>query len=76
MDTEAVNDVAEQELKKLEFRIGELIDTCERLKAENRRLREEHASLSAERSKLAEKNAQAKVRVESIITRLKSMELA
>jgi cell division protein ZapB len=76
MDQERVNDVAEQELKKLEFRINELIETCERLKAENRRLREEQVTLSAERSQLAKKTEIAKARVEAIISRLKTMELA
>ncbi len=75
MDTERVNDVAEQELKKLEFRINELIQTCERLKEENRALRERNDALSAERSTLAERNEMARGRVESMINRLKSMEL-
>ena len=52
MDIERVSDVAEQELKKLEYRISELIQTCERLKSENLSLREQQTALSAERTTL------------------------
>lgn len=74
MESERINDVAEQELKKLEFRVGELIQTCERLKQENHLLREKNERLSADRLSLAERNELARSRVESMINRLKSME--
>ncbi|MDD3516974.1 MAG: TIGR02449 family protein [Chromatiales bacterium] len=67
-------DPAEQELKKLEYRINELIKTCERLKDENRILRDQQSSLLSERDALLEKNEQARIKVESMIMRLKSME--
>ena len=74
MDKENINDISEQELRKLEFRVGELIQTVERLKQENRALREQNAGLLGERSSLVEKNELARTKVEAIITRLRSME--
>jgi cell division protein ZapB len=76
MEREPISDVAEQELKKLEYRISELIQTCERLKSENLSLREEHSTLTAERASLLENQQFARARVESIIARLKSLETA
>ncbi|WP_245795368.1 TIGR02449 family protein [Thioalkalivibrio denitrificans] len=69
-------DIAEQELKKLETRVNELIRTCERLKEENRQLREQQAVIAAERSSLVEGQEQARIKVEAMISRLKSMEQA
>jgi len=74
MEQEKINDIAEQELKKLEFRVNELIHTCERLKEENRLLRERQGDLSDERLNLLKKNEMARTKVESIIARLKALE--
>lgn len=74
MDTLNTQDIAEQELRKLEVRVGELIRTCERLKEENRLLREQQANLAAERSSLVEGQEAARLKVEAMIARLKSME--
>ncbi len=69
-----VTQVAEQELKRLEYRIDELIRTVERLKEENRSLRAQQRNLSTERAQLIEKNELARSRVEAMINRLKAME--
>jgi cell division protein ZapB len=74
MENENINDVAEQELRKLEFRVGELIQTVERLKQENRMLRSQNEALAVDRASLVEKNELARTKVEAIITRLRSME--
>jgi len=74
MDQQQINDTAEQELKKLEFRVSELIQTCERLKEENRILREHQQQLNEERLNLLRKNEIARTKVEAIVTRLKAME--
>jgi cell division protein ZapB len=74
MDKTPMQDVAEQELRKLETRVNELIRTCERLKEENRLLREQQVTLAAERSHLVEGQEQARIKVESMISRLKAME--
>lgn len=74
MDTERINDVAEHELKKLEYRVNELIQTCEHLKDENRALRQQIEALRGERDALLEKNQLARGKVEAMIERLRSMD--
>jgi cell division protein ZapB len=76
MEQTTMQDVAEQELKKLETRVNELIRTCERLKEENRLLRDQQTSLATERSHLVEGQEQARIKVEAMIARLRSMEQA
>jgi cell division protein ZapB len=48
---------------------------CEQLKTENNLLRGRQVALVAERARLIEKNDVARVRVEAMITRLKSLEV-
>ncbi len=62
------------ELRALERRVDELIHCVERLRDENRSLRESQAALNTERARLIEKTEEARGRVEAMITRLKSME--
>lgn len=64
----------EQELRVLEHRIDELITLCNRLKEENRILRKKEQTLRTERVRLVERNEIATRRVESILSRLKSMD--
>lgn len=64
----------ELDLKILERRVDELIRTVERLKDENRLLRNSNAELLAERAQLMERTELARVRVEAMISRLKGME--
>ena len=66
--------VTEQELRKLEVRLEELVNTITRLKEENRSLRNQQDSLVSERANLIEKNELARTRVEAMINRLKAME--
>lgn len=68
------NEKEELDLKKLETRVGELIDTCAALKDENHSLRQHHGNLVSERAKLIEKTELARNRVEAMINRLKAME--
>jgi cell division protein ZapB len=65
---------AEPEIERLESRVVELIEICERLRAENLSLRERLEFLSSERANLAQKNEQSRVRVEAMISRLKTLE--
>ncbi len=62
------------DLGKLEYRIDELIEVCDRLKQENRLLRDEREMLASERAALLEKNEQVRQRVENMISRLRAME--
>ena len=68
------NELEELELKQLEARVEELIQTCAVLKDENHSLRQHQGSLVSERSKLIEKTETARIRVEAMINRLKAME--
>lgn len=64
----------ELDLNNLENRVDELIRTVRRLREENSSLRSSQERLTLERAELIEKTELAKNRVESMITRLKSME--
>jgi cell division protein ZapB len=68
--------IAETDLQKLEGRVEELIKALDRLKDENKALRVSQDKLVAERAELIEKTELARTRVESMINRLKSMELS
>ena len=66
--------MSEQEVKKLEYLVDDLLQACEHLKQENKLLRERQGHLLTERSKLIEKNDLACARVEAMIVRLKALE--
>ena len=76
MANDRTPDIAEQELKKLEFRIVELIRTCERLKEENRNLRDQCQAAVAERNRIAERSDRVKSRITALLERLRGMEAA
>jgi cell division protein ZapB len=63
----------EAELFKLEAKIVALTAACDRLREENRSLRERQQEWVRERASLMERTAIAKNRVEAMISRLKSM---
>ncbi len=66
--------MSEQEVKKLEYLVNDLLKACEHLKQENLLLRDRQEALFNERSKLIEKNQLAYTRIESMIVRLKALE--
>lgn len=68
------NDGIDQELTHLESRLEELTRTCRLLREENRLLRKQQSDYSVERAGLIEKNQEARLRVEAMINRLKSLE--
>jgi len=63
-------------LKALEAQIDVLIQTCQQLAEENRNLRAQQTTLISERDALLEKNALARSRIESMIAKLKAMEVS
>ena len=63
------------DINSLEQRIDALIKSCDELRGENRALRTQQDNLIAERASLIEKSELARSRVESMIARLKAMEL-
>ena len=64
------------DLSTLESRIDELIRAVDDLSEENRALRDQQSNLMAERAALIEKSELARSRVESMIARLKAMEIS
>lgn len=74
MTKNTAQQAVDQDLKRLEFRLEELIRTIDRLKEENRSLRVQQDHMTTERAQLIERNEMARSRVEAMITRLKAME--
>jgi cell division protein ZapB len=74
MDSEK-NEYTEDDLRQLEQRIDQLIDTVGLLTNENSNLRQQKDKLVGERSQLIEKTETARNRVEAMISRLRSLEL-
>lgn len=62
------------QLHSLADKLDELTERAGRLGEENRSLRQQQEQLAGERSALLAKNEQARVRVEAMIARLKSLE--
>lgn len=69
------SDLERLDLEALESQVDDLITTCSQLTEENRALRDQQASLIAERASLIEKSELARARVEAMIARLKAMEI-
>ena len=69
-----VNSNFEDELKRLEKRLDELVQICKQLQTENQSLKQRQDSLAEERANLIQKNEQVRARVEAMIGRLKAME--
>jgi len=63
-------------INKLEEQVSELLELCQRLSNDNRELRAQLQTLTSERSNLIESKEKIRVQVESMITRLRSMEKA
>ena len=69
-----VNSNFEDELKRLEKRLDELVKICKKLQTENQSLKQRQDSIAEERANLIQKNEQVRARVEAMIGRLKAME--
>ena len=74
MNTENQKTRIETDLVNLEKKLDELVSSISALKEENRALRVSQTTLESERAELIEKTEVARIRVESMIMRLKSME--
>ncbi|NVJ59129.1 MAG: TIGR02449 family protein [Gammaproteobacteria bacterium] len=61
------------ELSQLEGRVEQLLERFNQLQQENRSLKVKQDELIADRARLLEKNKLATEKIESIVTRLKSM---
>ena len=69
-----VNSIFEDELKRLEKRLDELVQICKKLQTENQSLKQRQDSIAEEKANLIQKNEQVRARVEAMIGRLKAME--
>ena len=63
-------------ITKLEEQVAELLELCQRLDQDNKELRSQLQRLTSERSTLMEQKEKIRLQVESMITRLRSMEKA
>ncbi len=61
-------------MNKLEQQVNTLLELCKRLSKENNDLRAQINHLNHERAALVEQKATVRTQVESMITRLRSME--
>ena len=64
----------DRDIKTLARKVDELIKLCASLKQQNKALQANEAALRSERARLIEKNDLARGKVESMISRLKSLE--
>jgi cell division protein ZapB len=74
MSSEKARALLDQELKRLEARVQELVAKVGKLDGDNRSLRERLESLTADRAGLLAKNDEVRGRVEAMISRLKALE--
>lgn len=72
-ETAETVETVETNLIILAERVDELVGWCERLARENRSLREQIATLQAERDALRGKNEQLRARIDTMIVRLKGL---
>lgn len=70
----AARTALDEELRHLEARIVELAALADRLREENRSLRERQDALSSERANLLARHEQVRTRVEAMIDRLRALE--
>lgn len=66
--------VDNENLKKLESRVDDLIGVCQKLRQENRTIRTQQQQLTDDHAKLMEKTQIARARIEAMIGRLKALE--
>jgi len=74
MDDLLARNALDDELRRLEARVAELTALAERLRQENRGLRQSQDSLATERANLLARHEQVRTRVEAMIDRLRAME--
>jgi cell division protein ZapB len=63
-----------QQITQLENKLDELVRLCETLNSENHILKSRESNWALERSRLVEKNELARIKIEAMIARLKSLE--
>ncbi len=66
--------VADVGVKKLEQKVQELMDLCDRLSADNKRLQKKHNEWMTERSRLLEHDELTRQRLRAMYDRLSALE--
>lgn len=74
MDTGNTNNLLQSEVDSLEASINELLEICNQLSTENSAFKKSNFELMQDRLELEEKNNKARVQVEAMIGRLKTMD--
>jgi cell division protein ZapB len=75
MTSQQINSPQKLDLDLLTLRVDELIRLCDRLREENNRLKAVQIQLQAAQARLTDKNDLARAKLESMITRLKTLEV-
>lgn len=75
MTAKQINSPQKLDLDLLTLRIEELIKLCDRLREENTRLKATQTQLQAAQTRLADKNELSRTKLESMIARLKTLEV-
>jgi cell division protein ZapB len=75
MTSKQINSPQKLDLDLLTLRVEELIRLCDRLREENNRLKAVQIQLQAAQARLTDKNDLARAKLESMITRLKTLEV-
>jgi cell division protein ZapB len=75
MTSKQINSPQKLDLDLLTLRVEELIKLCERLREENNRLKAALTQAQSTQTRLADKNELSRARLESMITRLKTLEV-
>ena len=76
LDQDKLGTMLAEDLNTLEAKIAELVELCESLANENRALRERNRAWAAQKSDLVERNELARSKIDALIDRLKSMDVA
>ena len=75
MTSKQINSPQKLDLDLLTQRVEELIKLCDRLREENTRLKATQTQLQTAHARLADKNELSRTKLESMISRLKTLEV-
>lgn len=75
MTSKQIHSAQKLDLDLLTLRVEELIKLCDRLREENNRLKAIQTQLQAAQARLTDKNELSRTKLESMISRLKTLEV-
>ena len=71
-----MTEISENKFDSLNAKVDDLINLCTEMKQENQVLKVSETKWLAERKQLLERNQEAKAKLESILIRLKAMDIS